>query len=164
MQEIDYSGVHEYPRDKETVKFMTWGPKTPGQTRNFIRQAAIQKQKIPRENFLSVVTLREIGDIIGGCGIHIRSLDDKTAVVGYCFNRKFWGQGYATVTLGELLKFCLEQLKLHRIIATCDTRNIGSRRVMEKNMMRREAHFIQNQWQKGHWRDSYLYAILKSEW
>lgn len=29
--------------------------------------------------------------------------------------------------------------------------------------MRREAHFIQDFWSKGEWTDSYIYAILASE-
>ena len=102
--------------------------------------------------------------IIGGCGIHYRRPDRSTAIDGYCFNRKFWGQGYATEALKFLLKFGFEVLNLHRIIATCDTRNFGSNRVMEKNGMRCEAHFIKNILQKGEWRDSFGYAILGSEW
>jgi RimJ/RimL family protein N-acetyltransferase len=66
--------------------------------------------------------------------------------------------------MSALLKFGFEQLNLHRIIATCDPRNIGSERVMQKNKLRKEAHYIQNLWQKGEWRDSLLYAILESEW
>jgi RimJ/RimL family protein N-acetyltransferase len=35
---------------------------------------------------------------------------------------------------------------------------------MQKNGLRQEAHFRQELWQKGEWRDSLLYAILESEW
>ena len=30
--------------------------------------------------------------------------------------------------------------------------------------MRREGHFRENDWIKGKWRDTLLYAILESEW
>lgn len=56
------------------------------------------------------------------------------------------------------------QFYLHRITATCDSRNLASARVMEVNGMRREAFFIKHLWQKGEWRDSCLYAILDEEW
>jgi len=36
--------------------------------------------------------------------------------------------------------------------------------VMEKLGMRREAHFRKDVMEKGEWRDSYLYAILREEW
>jgi ribosomal-protein-alanine N-acetyltransferase len=35
---------------------------------------------------------------------------------------------------------------------------------MEKVGMQREAHFRENGWVKGKWRDSLLYAILEGEW
>lgn len=162
--ESDFEGVHAYAQDPETVRFMTWGPNKPEVTRDFIQMAISQQAVEPRVNYHFVVRLRESDQIIGGCGIHIRQPAHRGAEIGYCFNRQFWGQGYATETLNALLQFGFEELKLHRIIATCDPRNIGSERVMQKNGLRKEAHFIQELWQKGEWRDSLLYAILESEW
>jgi len=162
--EEDFEEVHAYSCDPETVRFMTWGPNAPEDTRDFIQLAISHQSVEPRTNFHFVVTLRGIDEIIGGCGIHIRRQEHHGAEIGYCFNKQFWGQGYATETMGVLLKFGFEQLRLHRIIATCDPRNLGSERVMQKNGLRKEAHFRQELWQKGEWRDSLLYAILESEW
>lgn len=163
-KEADFPGIHDYASDPETVQYMTWGPNTPEETRKFINLAIYQQQVVPRVNYHFVILLLKTEQIIGGCGIHVCVPDKDTAVVGYCLNKQYWGQGYGTETLGALLKFSFDQIGLHRIKATCDTRNIGSVRVMEKNGMSREAHLIQHIWQKGEWRDSYLYAILGSEW
>lgn len=54
------------------------------------------------------------------------------------------------------MRVAFSVLKLHRVWATCDTRNIGSWRVMEKIGMRREGHFLRDTFQKREWRDSYL--------
>jgi RimJ/RimL family protein N-acetyltransferase len=35
---------------------------------------------------------------------------------------------------------------------------------MEKLGMRREAHLRENWWLKGEWCDSWIYAMLDSEW
>jgi RimJ/RimL family protein N-acetyltransferase len=35
---------------------------------------------------------------------------------------------------------------------------------MERIGMRREAHLREHLWQRGAWRDSFLYAILENEW
>lgn len=162
--EDDFHGVHEYSCDPETVKYMTWGPNTPEETRSFMDLATSQQRVIPRVNYHFVILLRKPGMIIGGCGIHLNRPDHRTAAIGYCFNNNYWGKGYATETVGALLHLGFEGLGLHRILGTCDTRNIGSARVMEKNGMRQEALFSKNLWQKGEWRDSYLYAILDNEW
>lgn len=162
----DFEGVQDYSRDPDTVQFMTWGPNTPEDTRNFIQLAISQQPVEPRVNFHFVVELQETRQIIGGCGIHIRQPEHRGAEIGYCFNRNFWGQGFGTESMAALLKFGFEQLNLHRIIATCDPRNIGSERVMKKNKLHKEAHFIEKLWHaKNHeWRDSLLYAILDREW
>ncbi len=82
----------------------------------------------------------------------------------YVLNRNFWKLGYATETVQALVKFGFKELKLHRIFATCDAENFASAHVMEKVGMQREAHFRENGWVKGKWRDSLLYAILEGEW
>jgi len=160
----DFVGVHAYSEDSETVRFMTWGPNTPEDTRAFIQLAISQQVIEPRVNYHFIVTMKGIEQVIGGCGIHIRRPAHRGAEIGYCFNKQYWRQGYATETMGALLKFGFETLQMHRIIATCDSGNIGSERVMQKSGLRKEAYFVQELWQKGRWRDSLLYAILESEW
>jgi len=160
----DYEGVHEYAKDDSTVRFMTWGPNTTDDTLDFIKAAIGQQSIEPRLNYHFVVAIRETGRIIGGCGIHIVRPEHRIGEIGYCFNKHYWGKGYATESAGALLKFGFIFLNLHRIKATCDPRNIASTRVMEKIGMRREAHFREQLWQKGEWRDSFLYAILDHEW
>jgi len=63
-----------------------------------------------------------------------------------------------------VLDTAFREVGLHRVWATCDPRNRASYRVMEKLGVRREAHFRQDVMEKGEWRDSYLYAILREEW
>ena len=164
--EADFDGVHAYAKDSETVQFMRWGPNLPKDTHNFIQLAIKQQHEVPRVNYHLVVELRDRSTIIGGCGIHLRDPEQRGAEIGYCFNKNYWGQGFATETMGALLKFGFEELNLHRIIATCDPMNIGSERVMQKNGLHKEAHFIEKLWSAKllEWRDSLLYAILDREW
>ena len=43
-------------------------------------------------------------------------------------------------------------------------RNDASIRLMERLGMRREAHLVENEFLKGEWTDSIVYAILETEW
>ena len=64
-----------------------------------------------------------------------------------------------------MMTFGFETLKLHRIYATCDPRNIGSSKVLEKIGMSKEGILRENMLMKdGVWRDSLLYSMLKQEW
>lgn len=58
----------------------------------------------------------------------------------------------------------IEDLKLHRIWASCFSENIASARVMEKLDMRQEGHLQENDWLKERWWDTLLYAMLQREW
>ena len=88
----------------------------------------------------------------------------NTRELGYIFNPLFHGQGFASEASRALLAYAFEELKLHRMIATCDPRNYASYNVMEKLGMRREAHFIRDLFLHGEWADEYFYAILQEEW
>ena len=69
-----------------------------------------------------------------------------------------------TEIIREVVGFGFKSMGLNRIEATCDALNVGSWRVMEKAGMSLEGVKRQDIFIKGHFRDSRLYSILKSEW
>lgn len=162
--ETDFPGIHAYSKDQETTRFMRWGPNTPEDTRKFIRRTMDAQSVEPRVDYFFVVCLKHGGQIIGGFGIHLDEDTWQCATIGYGFNKAYWGQGYATEATQALIQFGFSWLGMRRIQAFCDTRNLASARVMEKNQMQREALLDKHMWQKGEWRDSYLYAILADIW
>jgi RimJ/RimL family protein N-acetyltransferase len=91
-------------------------------------------------------------------------VDNKIAEIGYCLNRSYWGKGYGTEVAASLIEFGFKDLKMHRIVAMCDPKNIGSWKIMEKNGMTREGVLRENKIIRGNWRDSYIYSILEHEW
>jgi [ribosomal protein S5]-alanine N-acetyltransferase len=160
----DWEAVHNYASDLEVVRYVPWGPNSPEDTKNFIHRVLTLQQNEPRHNFELAVILKTKNQLIGACDIHLSNADNREGLIGYCFNRHFWGQGYATEAVRGLLALGFEQLGWHRITATCDPANIASARVIEKVGMRREGYFRKNTWEKGKWCDTLLYAILESEW
>ena len=157
----DWKSVHDYGSDPMVVRFLPWGPNTPSQTKAFLRRVRRYRYDKPRTKFELAVILKDENRLIGGCGLRIRNTAIKEADLGYCFNRLDWGKHYATEAARVLIEFGFSRLKLHRIWATCDPRNKGSARVLEKAGMRREGLLRKNMLQRGDWRDSYLYAILE---
>lgn len=160
----DWPAVHEYATDPEVVRYMPWGPNTEQQTRDFISSAISQQQEMPRRQYELAVILKEKDQLIGCCGLRLSRPEHKGGDFGYCFNRQFWGQGYATQAARAIVEFGFRRCGLHRIFATCDARNNASRRVLERLGMRREGHFLQDKWERQQWTDTFLYAILADEW
>jgi ribosomal-protein-alanine N-acetyltransferase len=64
--------------------------------------------------------------------------------MGYVLVRARWGQGYATEAAMANLRFGFDELGLHKIMATCDTENIASARVLGKIGMRVEDNLYQH--------------------
>ena len=69
---------------------------------------------------------------------------------------------------GALIRFCFEDLRLHRIYAHAQAENKGSYTIMERYGMRREGLFRQCDpvrfIETEAWADVYLYAILDTEY
>ncbi len=160
----DFGAVHEYATDPEVVRFMPWGPNTEDETRAFIERSLEAQRREPRRAFELAVTLAEGSRLIGGCGIRVSAPSDLGADMGYCLRRDCWGRGLGTEAARAIVGFGFERLGMHRIIATCDTKNVASARVLDKTGMRREAHYREDSLIRDEWRDSYLYAILEREW
>jgi RimJ/RimL family protein N-acetyltransferase len=160
----DWRSVHDYASDPEVVRYVGFGPNSEEESRVFTQKAFDQQNEKPRRNFTLAIILQSQNALIGGCGIYVSNPDNREGYIGYVLNRNFWGQGYATEAAQALLGFGFNKLKLHRVFATCDANNVASAHVMEKIGMRQEGHFRENEWVKGRWRDSLLYAILDHEW
>lgn len=156
----DEADVHEYAADPIVSQYMEWGPNTPEITKHKICEHLQAQQRWPRDEVTLAVELRDEGKVIGSFRFGILDRRNAVADFGFAFNRRYWNRGYATEATRAVLGRAFQALKLHRMIATCDTRNVGSARVMEKAGMQREALFQKDVFQKGEWRDSYLYATL----
>ncbi|MFI4966935.1 MAG: GNAT family N-acetyltransferase [Caulobacterales bacterium] len=158
----DLADIHAYAAMPEVSRFMTWGPNTPQESRAFMERALAQQADWPRKHV--GLAIERDGVAIGSIRLDLKSEENADADIGYTLSRDHWRQGLATEAASALLTIAFGTLGLHRVWATCDVQNVGSRGVMEKLGMRREAHFRHDVLVRGAWRDSYLYAILADEW
>ncbi|HEY3527720.1 MAG TPA: GNAT family protein [Nocardioides sp.] len=87
------------------------------------------------------------------------------AELGWVLDPSHTGVGYATEAVRELLRFCFEDLQVHRVVANCFLANQTSWRLMERVGMRRETHAIKDSLHRsGQWLDTLNYALLREEW
>ena len=160
----DLADVHEYASDPLVSRFEAWGPNTPEVSEKVVQGWLTQQQQWPREEVNLGVELIDEHKLIGVITLRMKDDANRSADFGYAFNRQYWNQGYATEAARALIDAAFRLLGAHRVWAGCDTRNVGSYRVMEKLGMTREGHLRNDIWQKGEWRDSYRYAVLEDEW
>jgi RimJ/RimL family protein N-acetyltransferase len=79
------------------------------------------------------------GKHIGEISIDI--IDDGVGEFGWILQKDYWRRGIVSEAALALLDFARDTLHLKRMVAHCDTENVGSYRVMEKLGMRRVAEY-----------------------
>lgn len=90
---------------------------------------------------------------------------DQEVELGWVLDPTHTGHGYATEAVNELLRHSFEDLRVHRVLASCFVANDASWRLMERLGMRREAHTRRDALHRsGQWLDSFSYALLADEW
>jgi ribosomal-protein-alanine N-acetyltransferase len=157
----DEEDVHEYAGDPVASQYVDWGPNSPEVTHQKLLERLAEQRIWPREQVSLAIELLAKRKVIGTFRLGVTDREHNLGDFGFVFNPRYWGRGYGTEATRAVLDKAFLILKLDRITATCDTRNVGSWRLMEKVGMRREGHFLKDVFQKGQWRDSYLYAKLR---
>ena len=164
FRESDLDDIHAYGSDPEVTRFMLWGPNTPEVSRQFLDRMLEEQQRWPRASVSMAVELIAERRIIGATHLAIIDETNRAGEIGYTFGRPYWGHGFGAEAAEAMLRQAFEGLRLRRVIATCDARNTRSWRLMEKLGLRREGCFRRDVRVKRRRRDSYLYALLASEW
>ena len=152
----DWEAVHEYTSDSNVMKYIPEGVFTEEDTRNFVNRNMGENA----ENFPVILVDENI--LIGHIVFH-KYFGEHTYEIGWVFNPKYFNKGYASEAAQATLKYGVKEMKLHRIIATCQPENTPSYRVMEKIEMRREGYFKKCIPHGNEWWDEYYYAILEEE-
>ena len=146
-----------------------WLTRAPATLENF-------RTKYEDPDFLDKALVVEMdGDVIGDLMLDVQDAWAQAEVVdqargvqaelGWAFHPDHGGRGYATEAVRALLRICFEDLRLHRVTASCFADNEASRRLMERVGMRRETHTLRESLHRsGEWLDGMGYAILADEW
>ncbi|MFZ4663701.1 MAG: GNAT family N-acetyltransferase [Caldilineaceae bacterium] len=164
FRQEDWRAVYAYVSDPIVATYTPDGPMTAEQTQVYIdKQISADK---PHAYALLLKATNDQADeqFIGHMVFH-PWFEQRTYEIGWTIHPAYQRQGYATEAAAALLHYGFAEMKLHRIIATCQPENVASYRVMEKIGMRREGHFQQCIYRgDDQWWDEYFYAMLAQEW
>jgi RimJ/RimL family protein N-acetyltransferase len=109
-----------------------------------------------------------LGDeLAGGTGFHLRDgpLASQSAEIGMWISGARAGKGLGARALGAMLAWGFTEWPWQRLSWHCDTRNLASARVAEKNGLTHEGTLRSNALDvQGGRRDTHIYAMLRDEW
>jgi RimJ/RimL family protein N-acetyltransferase len=161
FRESDWCDLYEYLSDPSVTKYEPYDVFSADTCR---KEA---KKRAGNPSFWAVC-LKDTGKLIGN--LYFDPQDFGTRELGYVFNRRYWHQGYAIESAQTLIGCAFRNWGARRIIAACNPENTASWHLLEQLHMRREGHLRQNIYFKKDgngqplWVDTYLYALLASEW
>lgn len=152
----DLQDLYEYLSDEEVVRFEPYRPMDRAEAESTLIW------RIATEEMIAVV-LKSSGKLIGN--VYLGKRDFEARELGFVFNRRFWGQGYAQESCQAVMQQAFES-GIHRIYAECDPRNEASWKLLERLGFSREAHLRENVYfwkdEQGNpiWKDTYVYAMV----
>ncbi|WP_341280205.1 GNAT family N-acetyltransferase [Paenibacillus sp. FSL H8-0537] len=133
-----------------------------------LEEAALEVQKKGSEDSHIAVCLKESDHIIGE--LFCLKQEPDTYSIGWNFNAKFEGVGYATESAEALLKYLFIQEEARRLYAYVEDDNFRSQKLCEKLGMRKEGCFMEfisfTNYADGtpKYENTFQYALLKKEW
>ncbi len=96
---------------------------------------------------LWAVVQQETGEMIGQCGLTWQEIPGETVLeVGYLFQKRFWGQGFATEAARACREYAFEQLGAEEVYSIIRENNLPSQRVARRNGMEVRGSFVKHYW------------------
>lgn len=158
----DIENIHEYASDPEVSFFIGWKLKNNIKETNSLIEKMIINQENCTHQYASVV-LKSTNKVIGNLMIFNYNEVSNQAEIGYVFNKKIWNMGYGTESLGLLIDFAFENLKLHKLFAKVVENNIGSSKILEKNNFVLEGRLKDHFYIDNKYYDALLYGIINKK-
>ncbi len=161
--EDEGSVFRNWASDEEVTKFLTWPTHKSVEITHMVLESWEKENENP-ENYQWAIELKELGEPIGS--ISVVKTDDRTksADIGFCIGKSWWGQGITAEALKAVMAFLFDEVGMNCIRACHDVHNPNSGRVMKKCGMTlegiRRAAGVNNQGVC----DEVWYAILKKEY
>ena len=163
--EADFDAVLAIHSDPDVARYVPWEARTAEDLRPvFERKVATQWIADTGDAMSLAVALRADGTVVGDISLTWSTREEQTGEIGFVFHPEHQGKGYAREGMEAVIRLAFEGLGMHRLFGRADARNEPSIRLMERLGMRREAHFVENEFLKGEWTDEVVCALLRREW
>ncbi len=119
----------------EVGRYVSWLPRPRHECEYALLDAIAQQASVERIRYFFAIDLLTTEEMIGSVGY--TKVDPATADCGWFLRRHFWGNGYASEAVRQLVSVALGDSKLERLTASCRLENCRSIRVAEACGFRR---------------------------
>jgi len=160
----DWKDLTEYLAEGELPRFRPTDAPIEEQVSRWPQEDARTKLTQPYQSLCLGVVLQAGGKLMGYVDLWYWGPDHLQVGLGVGLHSRYHRQGYGTEALRGVLGFCFTGLGLHRVTASCNSRNTAARRMLEKAGMRCEGEFLQNSFENREWISTVYFAMLSGEY
>lgn len=164
IQMDDAASIFQYRSNAQVNQYQGWIPKTICDVHDFINKKVSPEINQPDTWFQFVILKKDDNELIGDIGVHFLDSDNSQVELGCTLNLKYHGKGFAFEAIKAMINYLFDELGKRRIIASIDSRNHPSIRLIERLGFRKKAHIKESPTQNNACADDLIYAILKDEW
>lgn len=116
--------------DPEVAKYMFWSSHNDIQkTKEWL---SFEIDRISSERWFRWAVVLKADNVLIGTGLVYFDEEYGLFEVGYNFGRSYWGQGYASEAMREIIRYVKDVLKVKELVGRYAKENIASGKVMEK--------------------------------
>lgn len=163
FEESDLEAMATYRGDADVCRFLPFEPQSPDDIRR--RNGHLMGgTSLEGERGGVMLVIEHDGTVIGDLVLFHLDIEAGSAEIGWVVSPAASGRGLATEAVRALIDTAFEVYGLRRLVAQIDADNARSVALAERLGLRREAHFVENEWFKGRWSDLLVYAVLDREW
>ena len=163
MTEADIDDLHAYQSRVDVCRYLPYEPRTREEVAEKVAKFSAATTLAADGDYWQLAIERD-GRVIGDVYFTIESIAHSTAEIGWTLHPDHHGNGYMSEAAGAVLGIAFGEIGLHRVKAQLDPRNHASIALCKRLGMREEAYFVEDEWFKGEWGDTGVYAILEREW
>ena len=164
LQGGDWKDLLECLSDEELFRYTDGRPLEEEEIIRWLEGDHHVRLTTPNQTFYLGITLQDGGKLIGYVSLSFTDPQRLQAMLAVFMNLNFQRQGFALEAVDAALGFCFEGIRLHRVTACCDSRNVAACQLFEKVGMRREGEFVKNHFSNGEWANSVWFAALGEEY
>jgi RimJ/RimL family protein N-acetyltransferase len=163
LQLDDFSDVLEILSDPETFRYEERPPMDETEANPWLERVVKEKLSDTSGQLTLGVVLRDGHKVIGLVWVKYMDSNRQQASLGIQINSGFKRRGFGFEAFRATLSFCLQDIGLHRVTTTCDSRNAPAVGLFTKLRMRNEAECLRDRFIEGEWADSLWFAMTEDE-
>lgn len=117
-----------------------------------------------KEGFRWAIVTKKDNNVIGTCGYNNWIKKSSRGEIGYELGKEYWGKGYASEAVKEIIKYGFKNMNLNRIEAFTVPEATSSINLLKKLGFKQEGTLRQyGYWNMRYW-DENIYSLLKRDW